>query len=503
MPIKNALLFLHLFIVLLASCAAYAADPDVPMPASASEWRAAAIRDVEAGYEVTLANHAGVLDPHNPAFLANLEAARNHGEALAAKVSDGGGYYAALLGFSSRIHDGHAGVYPTFMFDAVKPVQWPGFIAAWRGDLFVYSADKNMARPGERIVSCDGRPARQLIEKNVFGFFGRMDEEGQWWSEARNLFIDFGNPFVKRPAHCVFERSGRRIDRKLKWRAMPDSIWSAFRESVAGEALPVGLTEPRTGLFWVAMPTFTPNDEERADYRAIYKQVQAQRERFLNADAVVIDLRRNQGGSSWWSRDFAAVLWGESRVKRRDEARNAGEEVWYRVSPDNIAHVHGLNEKYLSEGEEESARRMAKLEAKLRAAQAADKPYYIEKGESPAPVIEPFAEQSGDVKPFTRPVYVIVPGNCVSSCLDAVDYFKMFANTKLIGAPSSADSTYMEVRIATLPGGLARVVVPTKLYVNRPRANGEFYRPHIPVNDLLWTTGTFRKIIEHDLAGSR
>ena len=93
-----------------------------------------------------------------------------------------------------------------------------------------------------------------------------------------------------------------------------------------------------------------------------------------------------------------------------------------------------------------------------------------------------------------------MPGNCASACLDAIDYFKLFSNTKLIGAPSSADSTYMEVRIETLPGGLARVIVPTKLYVNRPRANGMFYRPDIPVTALGWRTATFLDVVEQDLA---
>jgi hypothetical protein len=58
----------------------------------------------------------------------------------------------------------------------------------------------------------------------------------------------------------------------------------------------------------------------------------------------------------------------------------------------------------------------------------------------------------------------------------------------------------MEVRTETLPGGLARVVVPTKLYVNRPRGNGEFYRPDIPVTALQWTTATFLDVVERDLA---
>ncbi|VXC77895.1 S41 family peptidase [Massilia sp. 9I] len=479
------------------SGAALAADAEPKLPTSPKQWRAAALRDVEAGYRVTLANHAGAHDPHNPAFLTNLRAAKAHGAALAAQVSDGSGYIAALLGFSNRIHDGHAGVYPSFDAAAVRPAQWPGFVAAWRGDLFVYASEDGAAREGERIVSCDGKPARTLLEQNVFAFLGRIKEDGQWWSQTRNLFIDTGNPFVARPKRCVFELDGRQVERSLAWREAPKSLAPLLRESVAGDALPVGLSEPRKNLFWVAMPTFQPSDEERAAYRAIYEQVRSQRARFLGADAVVVDLRRNQGGSSDWSQQFAKALWGDAELKRRDDARNAGVEVWYRASPGNIAYYQRTREDDLARGETASAQWWAEREAAMRKALAAKSPYAIRKDEEEATEAAPQPAPA----PFTRPVYVIVPGNCASACLDAIDYFKLFPNTKLVGAPSSADSTYMEVRIEPLPGGLGRVVVPTKLYVNRPRGNGEFYRPDIPVTSLRWTTATFLEVVERDLAG--
>jgi len=467
------------------------------LPASAAEWRAAAVRDIEAGYRVTLAEHAGAHDPHNPAFLANLEAARAHAGALAARVADGAGYTAAMLAFSSRIQDGHAGLYPTFDIDDIKPPQWPGFVPAWRGDLFVHRAEEGSAQAGERIVSCDGKDARTLMEQNLFPWFGRIREEGQWWSQARNLFVDFGNPFVQRPQRCVFELDGRRTERALAWRAMPPAARDWGRDSMYGDTLPVGLTEPRKNLFWVAMPTFQPSSQERAAYQAIYQQVRTQRARFLDADAVVIDLRRNQGGSSWWSRDFAAALWGEGRLKALDAASKAKVEIWYRAAPGNIAFYRKMKDEEAVAGRPDGAQWWAKKEAGMLAAQAAGRPYFVFKDKDEE---DGKAAAAAAPAPFTRPVYVIVPGNCASACLDAIDYFKLFSNTKLIGAPSSADSTYMEVRLEVLPGGLGQVVVPTKLWVDRPRGNGEFYRPDIPVTSARWSTAVFLDVVERDLA---
>lgn len=486
-------------LILAMGSAAGAAESVPARPSTPAEWRAAALRDIQAGFEVTLANHAGARDPHNPAFLGNLERARTQAQALAARVQDASGYHAALLRFSALIEDGHAGVYPTFDTGEFRPDQWPGFVVAWRDALFVHAAQGDAARVGERIVSCDGVPARRLIEEKVFGYLGRPKEAGQRWSQSRNLFFDTGNPFAPRPQRCVFALDGQEVERTLQWRDASRDVFVQARAGVAGTPLPVGLTEPRSKLFWVAMPTFDPNEQERAAYRTIYRQVREDRQRLLEADAVVVDLRGNNGGSSWWSHDFAAALWGEGRLKRRVDAATAKQEVWYRTSPGNIAYFRQLEQEKRAQGEETVARWSARTADNMAAARAAGREYWVNK-DGAAAGVDPQRDQPGDPAPFTRPLYVVVPGNCASACLDAIDYFKLFPNTKLVGAPSSADSTYMEVRYEPLPGGLARVIVPTKLYVNRPRGNGVFYRPDILVPALQWSTELFRDVIERDLA---
>ena len=89
---------------------------------------------------------------------------------------------------------------------------------------------------------------------------------------------------------------------------------------------------------------------------------------------------------------------------------------------------------------------------------------------------------------YKTQVLVIVLPQCASACLDAIDVFKQFTNTQLFGAPSSADSLYMDVRLADLPSGLGKVIVPNKVYVNRARWKGDYYKPDIAYNDIDWTT---------------
>ena len=99
------------------------------------------------------------------------------------------------------------------------------------------------------------------------------------------------------------------------------------------------------------------------------------------------------------------------------------------------------------------------------------------------------------------PVYVITDGACVSACLDAVDIFTRFEGVKLVGAPTSADTEYLEIRRESLPSKRGWVVLPTKIWVKRPRGSGEIYRPDILITDLDWDSAAMSRAILNDLKG--
>lgn len=482
---------------LLLSAAACAAD----LPQTPEQWRQAAIADIQAGYQITLENHPGVYDPANPSFAGRLTQARERGLALAAQVRDAGGYVAAVQMFNTQIHDGHAGVVPEQ--STRTPWRSPGFLTAWRGDgLYVAASEDGGPPVGARVDDCDGKPIPQLVESNVFAYTQRSDELGHWWVYARDLFVDKSNPFIKLPSQCRFSMDGKSITQTLSWRDITPEMQQWRDQNYNGSTLPVGLTEPRAKLYWVSMPTFHPDETQRDAYRAMTAEVRQHRQRYLDADAVVIDLRRNQGGSSTWSGDFAMALWGQARFERRERVLSAGQQVWWRASVDNTAHARHIVEVLLNEKQSEEAAHFKRAADGMQAALARGDKFFVNRDDdsAPATAADRATDLPGDLPAMTKPVYVIVPGQCASACLDALDFFTMFSNTKLVGAPSAADSTYMEVRTQPLASGLARVIVPNKVYVNRPRKAGQFYTPAIYGNDLVWSQQTFLKLIEADLA---
>lgn len=468
---------------------------------SAAQWQHAAIDDIEAAYRITLENHPGAVDPANPAFLKNLAIAKSQALALATKVVNGGGYVAAVSRFNVLIHDGHAGIASALGPAETVPVRWPAFITVWRTEgLYVGFAEPDGPPVGAKVIACDGRPIKQLITDNVFAFQARVDEPGHWWVHARKVFFDEGNPFISIPKHCQFVSNGKLMERDLVWKPMNDQARKWRNDSYNGDVLKVGLTEPRPKLFWVAMPTFAPDEQEREAYRAMIKEVDSNRSRYLDADAIVIDLRDNQGGSSAWSSAFAGALWGKERVERRTTALFAKTEVWWRASSDNTRYMSELVDELARQKQTEATQWARAKSAGMQGALARGDKFYVDRNDAHAS--SPSAQKAdvqGDPLAFTKPLYVVVPGQCASACLDALDVFTLFPNTILIGAPSAADSTYMEVRTQKLDSGLAWAIIPNKVYVNRPRANGQSYEPAILVNDLVWSTENMLNAVEADL----
>lgn len=488
----------------LAGAAVAQTGQPAKTPRSAAEWRAAARTDVLAAYDVFASNHPGMFDPNNTSFPEQLARARDRALAVADRASDRTSFGQAHATFSAELADGHA-----FLFGASDPqgteAEWPGFIAAWRGGrVMVHHTGRDSPAPvGSTIIGCDGETAevmvRRRLSKTFFGF--RPREAGQWWAWTPMAFMSSSVLTVPRPSRCKFRLpNGSEREARLAWAVPPDNLGPMYAMASDGERTPIGLTEPRPGIFLIGMPTFSPDDAGRDAYQSLYETISHRRAGLSGARAIVIDLRHNNGGSSLWSSLLAQRLWGQSAVRGQVNDMFRNTRVCWRASRDNVAHMNGMVQRIRSNGHERVADQLMRIRQGMESALASNRPYFIEDPrETYAPAEAP------PVTPFRAPVYVITPGGCVSACLDALDIFTRFPNTRLIGAPTSADSNYLEVRRTGLPSGEGTIVIPLKVWVGRPRGPGEIYMPHLLVNDLDWSTTAFLDRIEADLQrrGSR
>jgi hypothetical protein len=463
-------------------------------PAAAVEWRAAAREDVEAAFAAFRDRHPGMFDPGNPGFPEQLRRARDAALAFAERAGDAEGHMRALALFSAGLGDGHARAQASY--SGRGEVLWPGFTTIWRGDaLHVLDPVEGGAPRGSVLLDCDGRAARDLIRDLAFLFYGRPDEAGQWWTDAPYLFDRPRSPYETLPRACSFLQPGGGIaTHRLDWRPMPDAVRRARFETAARRD-PIGLTEPRPGIHRISLSSFAPDDEGGATYARLFAELEAGAERIAAGRAIVIDLRRNNGGSSSWSREVAERLWGEAAVTAALADYFRQTRIWWLADPANIAHFRGAAERLRTQGRGADAERLNETVAGMAAARQRGERFYIEEFGAR------LAARARPARPRRLPpVYVITDGGCASACLDALDVFTRFPGVKLMGAPTSADSNYLDILFEPLPSGGAGIVMPTKIWIGRPRGSGEVYRPVILVTDLEWTTAAMLDHVERDLA---
>jgi hypothetical protein len=477
--------------------------PKPEPPPSPDQWKAFARQDVQAAYDVYKEQHPGMLDPANPGFPALLERARADGLEAADQADSYGTYSAALSIFSAVLNDGHAQAFalplPPGEASQLPPVraEWPGFLPVWRKGALV-ARDVGPTSPvpmGTRILACNGMPIREFVAMRLRGQL-RPREEGQFWSRSPRAF--YASPTsTTRARSCLFRTpDGAEREVQIPWSPAPPNWNQIFRMAIMGDRMPIGLTEPQPGIFHIALPDFQPDDEGRAAYRSLFEQLRSRFQELSRARAVILDLRHNNGGSSSWSRQVAEHLWGEKEVGEARSQYFAGTEVWWRPIEANISAMKEYAAQARQRGDIQDADSRDRFIAQLEADRAKGANFTVEKvGTLPLTARETRPRRSR----LRAPVYVVTPGDCASACADALDVFTRFEAVKLIGAPSSGDSTYMDIRLQDLPSGRGRLVVPMKVWVHRPRGNGQVYEPHITMEGPDWTTAAFVAAVERDL----
>lgn len=493
--------------LLLAVAPAGAQEPGSATP-DAIDWRSVAIGDIEAAYTTFKSEHPGYHDPANPAFREQLEQARENGLDFANRITKPEHYPIALSAFSAALRDGHALLYPSPAYHEVlvDQVRWPGFVANWRGTgmLVTRALPEHQSLVGAKIIGCDSQPIRALIERNVFSLNYRPEEPGQWWSRAHNLFIDSrfdGLDLLGAtlPSKCDFVYvNGEPKTHTLNWSAVPANVLSEnwFYKSWTGENSYIGLTEPRPGLFVIGLPDFQPSSEGEAAYEKLFADLARRHNELAHARAIMIDMRSNNGGSSAWPKRVAQLLWGREFIDSTMDRYYSNTSVWWR----NTSSVKKSVQLYsgFEQLPDELKQGLGVLYDKMQRSDMQEVPLV----EEPKRVQEVTPQPASPLIPNIR-IYVASDGGCASSCNDGLDIFTRFPGTKLIGAPSSADSTYLEVREELTPSGFARMILPMKVYVGRPVRPGpaDTYPSDIPVTSADWSTERFLDLIEQDLAG--
>lgn len=469
-----------------------AAAEDRPVVAAPADWGKALAEDARAFHDLIADSHPGPVDKANPAFKALLE--RGLATALRrARTADSyEDWYFALQAYAASFDDGHLSLYDAAPMGHVWRSDWPGFLTTRRDKAYVVAFNRDAAAPpvGAILKQCDGKAAEAFAADFIGAGAGRWMLESRRGLYASSLFVDQHNPYVHRPKRCVFEVDGRSRRYDLVWRDLPDAVRNEGFQAAAPPRFRAPIeVRAFAGGRWIGLGSFEadPTGPFGEKLVALKTAVEASAESIRAAPAVVFDLRGNGGGSSIWIYGLARALWGEDWVAAHQPGNTA---VEWRVSQGNLDLIRAYKAQMGPDPEVQAW--LSAIETGLAGALARGDATW----QDGTPDTPPEPGRPAPVNGMKARVYVLTDGYCASACLDAVDLLKALGATQ-VGGETSADTLYMEVRDAVLPGGRISAGIPIKVYRGRARGSNETARPDRPwtgrIDDTAglerWITG--------------
>lgn len=450
-------------------------------------WGEALRADATAIRDAVIDSHPGVHDADNPDFGGKVEAAYAEALARVEQTSDQGGWWWALRAFTASFDDGHVQLATTA--GSGFPSRWPGFLTAYRGDdqiVLTRDETRDDTPPlGARLVGCDDMSAEALAEERIGRFRGRWFLKSQRVRFGDWQFINASNPWTPEMRRCRFEIDGEPRDFDLSWSPVEASELSRRRAALSpapSTAFRLRMLEDR-GPVWISLPSFDGDPESDA-YKALRPLIRTAGEQqpvLRAAPYVVLDLRGNGGGSSHWSQELARILWGDEWLAAHPTPPIQGIE--WRASADNLAAIQAYLDDWTAEGAEPSRIGWAQaIVDGMTAARAEGRPTWFDRHDPPVDATP--APATAPTSPMRGRVYVVTDPICASACLDAVDLWKA-AGAIQVGAETSADTLYMDIREAPLATGMAKLWIPMKVWRGRARGNNEPQRPHYPFDGDL------------------
>lgn len=386
--------------------------------------------------------------------------------------------------------------------EAAEALRFPGFIVRQNGDgaIVAWRDPSLVGGPslGARLISCDGKSLDALLESQVFSYRLNPDILGDRRPAVVSVLLDRGVFFAPPVTRCTF---GDVIDYALEWRPIGERDQETRRQirlAGFGASAAASVTEPKPGVIWIGLPSFSPVGDSASAVNAARAAFEARGTALRNGRAIVIDLRGNTGGTSVQGEILAEAIWGRAAVDAvKQRLATDREAIDWRASRSNAEYVaFGSMLLRLRYPDRSIGPTWGQVIAPgLRAAVRSGQPFFREGAADAKPVratTEPLsARRFRGAPPFPATVYLLTNGTCASACLDFADIALNMPGVLHVGAETGADGLLMEVRSIDLESGRGSLSLPIKVVRGRARGNLESYAPDIAF-DGPWTDEAVR-----------
>jgi hypothetical protein len=444
-----------------------------PAAAQSDAWARLAEDDLKAARAFIEETHPGAVAAHGDTLFQE-QLRRGYDDALstARTARSFGGYRAALQRFAAAFDDPHLSTNSWVQPDR----HWPGFLVsnssgAWK---VTASAAERAPPVGAELVSCDGGSPDELAAKRLRPFTSAWDVRAQRVRASSALLLDSGNPHQPRLSACDFRAgSGETVTHRLEWRPIGMAELSRQFEKAARSISQDVWVREKHGGWWLRLGTLSQ------PAIAAMKEAAARQAELRASPYIVVDLRGNGGGASFFSDRIAESIYGAGRVDaaRRPKGVAGPELVTWRASPVTLTTAEAYVERVarILTSDDPGTRGMVAQRDAIRAALASGAPLAT----APLLVGENHGLRAKDVVKRPPRVFLVTDRTCFSSCLMAVRLFRDLGAVH-VGEETNANTAYSNLETVELPSGLSTFSSLQSVSNFYPRQIGPF-KPHEPL----------------------
>lgn len=442
--------------------------------AAPMEWTAIARADIDFIHDKVISVFPGTVDPANPDFKYRFEAHYRIALERAAQAESKVDWAYSVQPLVVGIGDGHAAINRGNVLLGL-PLRWPGFLVESQGGRIVVRRPRT-AVPGQEtrvengweLASCDGVPAGDFARNMLDGFAANWNNPSERITRLPALFMDGGNPYLKRAKSCDFKTANGQKSLAL--------VWSDYKLDPKEPALlaasrltkrPIALRWLPDGGAWITLSSLNDNGIVRSRIRAVHKSMDTQKDKLDAAVYVVVDLRGNRGGNSQladglYERLFSAEAIAEFEERNLQELGKSGGQAGklYRVSQDAIDALRGTS-RFMSD----PVRTMF-LRAADQMGEALRKGDALIPDRAGSPVVDRSAAGSTQVSAarHRKTIFVLTDAGCFSSCIIVFNKFKELGAIQ-VGEITGRNTRYAEnVFRARLPSRLGVLTLPIAIF---------------------------------------
>ena len=445
---KRLLIVLALWLVALPACAQETPPVD---------WRQRTLDDIGAIDRAVQEVHPGMADPASPDLATDWVESVRTARLRADDVTSRAAWAGTLRILVNTLRDSHA-VVRIAPQQPAPPLWWTGYaVEHIAGRWFLRPVNAPDAPTGElRLLRCGGRPIDAVAASQLDLTVTNWQVTANRSVAGARLLVDTGNPYVSRIAECTVSVDNRREQRIVfNWRLTDAATVAAavapYQRRRTGQTR-FGLDWQADGSAWLSIPSFADSQGNAALRAAVTRE----RDRFLRAPYVVLDVRGNSGGNSQLGTALSAALWGAGSVI--PEPAPARPKRW-RASQQLIDAMRGARTAQANNPE-----LVAFVDSALPAIESA-----LRRGEAlvPDPGVASDNARRERRRPRpaqTGPVFVLTDAGCGSSCIMFVNEVRRMG-ARQIGDPTDRNTVYGEQWAMTpLPSGEAELYLPSAVY---------------------------------------